>query len=382
MRNLRTVVRAESKLQKWRANRCKGIHDPLEFSYYHLAKDCPAESASRIRKFLWGREITGITMPPLQHQIVLMTAYQITENRWVNENHFTYTISDRENSVDYHTTDHYASGPYKPFLGYTTRNGMTEPTVHFIEKDPMLVKIKNLMDLVTWTSTSKLNPDGTVTASNCPELIKIILGSFTTTSLDQLAPFSGRRRSGTIQHHVRAPSFRESIVPNVLSNTYTRVLGESNTHIRYRTTQQHFYVNFLHVYCYSIWMCMMELEFSKFISTPSKIWTVSSECEFCNRVIVDEPIVYNLALGGGVSLHPLAISRVGQVAENIIKQSLDLNSDIIYNVDKRDTADLDKEVCYQGILQEIMEQTYLSRVSLQNRYDTPEPFTGCRAVRN
>lgn len=369
--NLRRVVRAERKLQIWRANRVKGKNLLGLFGYSHLVGLCPAEAASRIRHFLWGREIVGITMPPLQHQVVMMTAFAITENQWVNENHFTYTISNQRISLDNGQTDHYASGVYKPFLGYSTRNGMTEPTLHFLEKDPMLIKIKNLLDLVTWTNLSQPNPDGSVTTSNCPELIKLILGSYTSTPLDQLAPFSGIRRSGTIQHHVRAPSFREAIVPNVLSNVYTRVLGESNTHIRYRTSKHHFYVNFLHIYCYSIWACMLELEFSPKITTPEKVWTVSSSCSYCNRMIVDEPIVFNMEIARGVHLHPLAVSQVGKIAENILRASLDASKDIDYNVDTRDISELPLNVAYQGVLQEIMEQTYLSRIAIQTRYDTP-----------
>ena len=36
---------------------------------------------------------------------------------------------------------------------------------------------------------------------------------------NELAPFSAVRKSGTVQHHGRAPRFRESMVPNLLSNT-------------------------------------------------------------------------------------------------------------------------------------------------------------------
>lgn len=371
LQNLRKVIRSERRLQIWRVKRLEGKNVSQVYSYCHLIRPCPTESAYNIRKTLWGREITGITMPPLQHQVVMLNAFSITDNTWVNENHFTYTISSRVDNVDDNATDHYSSGPFRPFLGYSTRNGMTEPTVHFIEKDPMLVKIKNLLDLITWTNVSKSSETGEVISSNCPDLIRVIIGSYTNVDLSELAPFSGIRRSGTIQHHVRAPAFRESIVPNVLSNVYTRVMGESNTHIRYRNSRHHYYVNFLHIYSYSIWMSMVELEVSPTISTPEKIWTVSAPCDFCNRIIEEEPIVFDLKHVKGVRLHPLAISKVGQVAEAILRTSLDASKDIKYNIDTRVGEEMPIEVAYQGILQEVMEQTYMSRVSLETRYDTP-----------
>ncbi|QBP37027.1 putative polyprotein [Lampyris noctiluca chuvirus-like virus 1] len=369
--NLRKVVRSEKKLQLWRRDRLRGKNLHNVYPYYHLVGNCPAYSATVIRKYLWTKDITGITMPPLQHQIVLMTAYSITTNKWINENHFTYTISDPDQNIDNHMTDHYSTGPFKPFLGYSTRNGMTEPTVHFIEKDPMLVKVKNLIDLLTWTNTSEVDSEGKMIVSNCPDLIRTILGSFTSVKIEQLSPFSGTRRSGTIQHHVRAPSFREAIVPNVVSNVYTRVLGESNTHIRYRTSKHHYYVNFLHVYCYSIWMAMLELEFSSKISTPRSIWAVSNQCNYCNRAISDTPIVFDMSLAGSITLHPLSISKLGQVAENILRDSLDQAKDVQYNVDTRELTNMSPALLYQAILQEILEQTYLSRKSVQIRYNTP-----------
>lgn len=363
------VLRAEKRVQEWRKARLKGISPGREFDYSHMITACPAESAHNIRLRTWGKEVVGITMPPLQHQVYLTTAFSAGSTEWVDKNHFAYTINHPLKNINRGRSEHFSSGQYKPFLGYTTRNGMTEPTVHFIEKDPMLTKIKNLIDIITWTKVSRLRPDGSEEVSNCPELIATILKSFTTTPLEALAPFSGVRRSGTIQHHIRAPSYRESIVPNVLSNVYTRILGESNTHTRFRESKEHFHVNFLHIYCYCTWLAFIELEFSTHISTPEVMWSVTTECPFCNRPIEEQPLVFDTSRLKYVHLHPLATTKLGVVSERIMKESLDIHTaekgtPLIVGDDT--TISFDHAVI--GVLQEIIDQTFTHKRQIETRY--------------
>lgn len=366
--NLRSVVKAEKHLQTWRHSRMKGKNNYHLTSLSSLVTHCPAESAERIREVLWRKKVVGITMPPLQHQVYLETALQDATNAWNNENHFTYNVLSPSNSLPKARNEHYTTCDQKPFVGYSTRSGMIEPTVYFIEKDPILQKVKNLIDVVTWTNISRLSEDGEEIVSNCPEVVEFILKSFTKIDLKSLSPFSGQRKSGTIQHHVRAPNFRESIVPNTLTNMYTRIIGASDSHQTLKRSHQHFTVNFLHVYCYVTWVCHMELEFTAKITTPMIVWGVTTPCNHCNTPIVENPLTFNTTYIQNIKMHPLAISELGNVAETILRNSIEEARETEYLVLDRD-AQIDEETACLGIMQEIVDSTYEARVKLQDRFD-------------
>lgn len=229
-------------------------------------------------------------------------------------------------------------------------------------------KVQNLLDIVTWTRISTVTEGGEEIVSNAYEFIELILKSFTLTPLSVLSPFAATRKSGTIQHHVRSPSFRESIVPNVLSNLYTRITGESNSHLRLRHSKQHFLVNFLHIYCYAVWVIFLELEFSSASSTPTPVWVITNECEFCDTPITESPLVFNLDLCRGLSLHPLATSRLGEVAQEVLQESLNLVSGRVYNRQSLSGDPIHRSVAITGVLQEVMNYTYFHKKSLQERY--------------
>lgn len=98
----------------------------------------------------------------------------------------------------YLTDVHYGYGSQNPFLGYTTPTSSEVPSIHFIEKDVLVSKVKNLLDLVSWVNVTLTMPDGTVMASNATQLINKLLQAFTSATLDELTPFSAKKKSGTI----------------------------------------------------------------------------------------------------------------------------------------------------------------------------------------
>lgn len=100
-------------------------------------------------------------MPPLQHQIGLVLPVMGEHDEYILNNHFTYhCCEDLLPSRLKVMRQHYRSGGKKPFLGYITRSGTIAPTVHFIEKDAILTKVKNILDLISWTSKSTITDDG------------------------------------------------------------------------------------------------------------------------------------------------------------------------------------------------------------------------------
>lgn len=364
---LRRVIASEWKLQEWRFKLIKETLVSDDITYVHLIRACPAESAHIIRQYLWRTEVVGITMPPLQHQIWTTTAYGDPENVWANKNHFVYKVSDISDRPPNCHREHYGTGDYDPFIGYTTRAGTTEPTVHFVEKDPIVQKIKNLIDLTSWTEKSTVDHDGNEVTSNARGLIEKVLHTFTDVPLAHLAPFAGQRKSGTVQHHIRAPSFKESIIPNTLLNFYTRFSGESNSHTTLRSSTLHFRVNFLHIYTYAAMIASLELEFSPNITTPEIFWVVTTDCEYCNTPIQEEPVRFDLTHLEHIHLHPLSMCKVGENAKEILKESIeDFNTDkLLLNAER---GDLDKKTATYGLSQEMTDITWNLKTKLHDRY--------------
>ncbi|AJG39051.1 polymerase [Lishi spider virus 1] len=364
---LRKVIKSEHTLQSWRRLRIKDRLSEDTRTLSHLYSPCPAQFAQRIRDFSWNKKIKGVTMPPLQHQILFIPAYPRNANSWERNNHFTYHVSAPIEYATKHIREQYSCGAKDPFIGYTTRTGTVEPTVHFVEKDVIIQKLKNLIDLTSWTDRGLLNENGEFIASNAREVIKVILSMYTNIALEELSPFAGARKSGTVQHHIRAPSFRESIVPNTLLNFYTRFSGESNSHITLRNSTLHFKVNFLHIYCYAAFILSMELEMTSHITTPGEVWGVTTNCGYCTQPIVDEPMIFDTTKIRGTRFHPIRLCSPGTRANDIIFESLqEFKGDLLIMPDLENEAPC--ELATYGICQEVIDSTWALKQTIHERY--------------
>lgn len=159
-----------------------------------------------------------ITMPPMQHQITLSSPLYSRSSLWDPNNHFTYKIHQVSKTYSQYNSRPFGTSGLKPFIGHITKAGTVSPTILFVEKDVVLSEVKNMVSLISWTNRSRHLQDGAILESNISVLIEYILKFYTDTPLSDLYPFIPQRKSGTIQHHLRSASFRESIVPNILSN--------------------------------------------------------------------------------------------------------------------------------------------------------------------
>lgn len=242
-------MKKEEALQKWRSSKLRGLLYRGSFEIYPEFEDidCPTELAQLLRDNTWKKQITSITMPPMQHQITLSSPLYSRTSLWDQNNHFTYKIHPVTKTYSEYNPRPFGTSGLKPFIGHVTKAGAVSPTIQFVEKDVVLSKVKNMVSLISWTNKSKHLQDGSILESNVSVLIEYILKFYTDTPLSDLYPFIPQRKSGTIQHHLRSASFRESIVPNTLSNYYQQVIGESNSHITYASSTAHYTVNFLHI---------------------------------------------------------------------------------------------------------------------------------------
>lgn len=366
-RILLKVLKAEQILQVWRVNKLKKIiMTRNEESIKDLLVACPAESANIIREYSYGKRVEDITMPPLQHQLWITYSNTHQINDWVQNNHFNYSISCSSSNLTHDGRLHYTAGPYTPFIGYKTRTGQINPSVHFVEKDDTLSKIKQILEVCNWMNVSSIGNDGIELTSNIKLLCECLLKLYTDTDLSRLAPFAGIRKSGTSQHHMRSPCFRESIVPNTLGNVYNNIKGESSSHVRLQSSSQHYRMNFLHCYCFVVWQSFFELEFTQSITTPRTLWAITTNCDYCNTPITETPLILDEQIISSISLPLLKITKINKIAEDILQRSM-LQDNLRGPLDTENLPNLTYEAASLGILQYLVNIFYIDRESIVNR---------------
>nr|QQP18758.1 RNA-dependent RNA polymerase [Soybean thrips chu-like virus 1] len=291
-RTLRRVIASESTLQTWRFARLRHKQKGSSVSFVHLVTDCPAQSAQLIRQYGWGKPVEGITNPPFWHLMKITTPILTNDPVWDTENHFEISYTHPKTFLPrVEDNINWASSHREPFIGQVTSRATVAPTVYFIEKDPLLAKIKNLLEVMSWTNTQHAQPDGTLLVSNFNEVIASVLHMYTDRPTDDLSMFAGTRKQGSIQHHLSSQGYRQSIVPNSLTNWYQLFEGRSSSHFRLRGSAGHFLVNFLAIYAYSINVLMLQASFDTMFHIPDLVWLVTRRCIPCVQPIVETPII-------------------------------------------------------------------------------------------
>lgn len=173
---------------------------------------------------------------------------------------------------------------------------------------------------------------------------------------------SGQRKSGTIQHHIGAPNFRESIVINTVPN----FSGESNSHFTLKNSNAHFMVNILHIYCHSALVASLSMGFGPKSTCPQEFWAVTTNCGFCNIPIIEEPVVFDTSRLREVSLHELSICQATKhyctVLDDSIKEFL-IDPLIPLNV----PLVIDTSATF-GILQRMLDITWFSRKKIKDMH--------------
>lgn len=317
---LRQVIKAEKNLQDWRVARLKGIVHDLDISCLPLFTECPAESAQRLRDVSFKKQVVGITMPPIQHQIEIMHKSDENISPWARFNHMTISLTDKAQKLVEQNSDRYKIGEIKPFLGHKTKASVLSPQIFMVEHDVLLSKVKKLMDVVSWCDSMTYAEDG-AQASNIRALIEKVITLYTDTPLEDLYPFAARRSRGTVQHHVRAGGFRESILPNTISNTYRSSKFTAGEHVTFMAGKN-YRVNYLHVYCHCHSVLNLELETGDRMNITGDVLLVSKNCKFCMTPIVEVPIVINIDLVKRVRFDMLSLTKIAVNAERALQASL------------------------------------------------------------
>lgn len=363
---LKIVIAQEQYIHTWRVDVLQngGGGKKNLFNQYDL---CPGKFAANIRRELYLVDIEGVTMPPLQHQIRITTPNDSGKIAWDVANHFSYHILPETESV-LPGVFGYSYGGKKPFLGYATTAGTTVPQMNFVERDDVLSNVKNLVELADWCSRSSPSPtDPNVWITpNVDLLVDKLIKQYLDVSLQDISPFAGQVKNGTIQHHVRAPKYRESIVPNTLTNIYTRVLSESDTHVTLSDKRRHVYVNFLHVMCYTINIISIVLHWSK-EKFGGSFWAVTTDCSYCIRDIYETPIRFDEGLISLIQYHPIQQTMVSKRGKELFLASvrqMEVKRQVLRP--RMEDESLSLESGCMGVLQEIVDHTVAARGRLRD----------------
>lgn len=375
----KNVLLIDQKQQEWRIRRCnQGYTGGVNYwkMYYGC---CSTEVAQKYRNEAWGVPVTGISMPCMVHQIRITTPALSLGDRHASNNHFLYHMETPDHRLYDGASPHWTAGSSTPFLGYTTRTGNTAPSVSFQEKDPLVIKVKNMLDLYSWVIREYVTPDGTVITSNLTELLDKIIEVYTPITREELAPFSARRKSGTIQHHARAPRFRESIVPNQLSNMYHNVVGNSDSHIVLRNSDMHFTVNFLHILCFVIHMMHIQLEVSDELACIHEVWAVTTPCNYCSAPIDEIPTVLDQGLLDAVYSASLNACRVDHISKDLILRSYNDFANRDFRPASSDVA-LELEDAKIVVCHEFVNQYVKTHAQIADRFTSHALSTEARSI--
>nr|WPV62259.1 MAG: RNA-dependent RNA polymerase [Wufeng shrew chuvirus 2] len=361
---LEQAIKKDHKVHLWRIN-VLNEKIPL-IDRQLLYTDCPAEFCDRLRQEAWGLPITTVTHPPPQHQIFLSTQENEFRSLWSLDNHFLMHMKQPEFLIGENRW-HYADGGKIPFLGHTTAAGVITPTIRVSEKDPVAAKVSNLLTLRSWMNKGELTEEGPQT-SNFIELIDKIISCYTEKAPSDLQKFAPSYKSGSISHRFKAHGFRDSIVVNCLMNLLTIITGETNSHRHFRETRDDFTVNYLHIFCYSAIIILLDLQFRYFHTGPHEVWTVTTPCLFCNLPIVEPPVYLKNVNYGRMTAPTLLMTHLGAAAQDLIKMA-QVEYEINYpTLSSYKEEDLNITIARVIVVYECLKKAWDDRVSLSKRY--------------
>nr|UCW41650.1 RNA dependent RNA polymerase [Turkana Chu-like virus] len=381
-RVLRNVVKTDYKSSQWKLLKLKDDQIEETYDYYKCFSKCPAEFAQKIRDKAWGKEIDGITMPPMSHLLAFTTQFISGLNDHARANHFNFTIHQPDTYLTPVPNYHYAQGKQVPFIGHVTGTGTDNPQLHLVEKDIILNKIRNIAELVSWSDITEIKDDGTQRQSNLRPLVEGIIKMYTDEPLSSIAPFHGNRKSGTIAHHIRLRHFREAVIPNCLSNVYQLCTGESNTHSLFYGNSDHYWINFLQCYCHAVSMITFELNFSPIFTTPYTVWSVTADCSYCMRSVYEPAVVVDLSKIKNAYFPQLLVTKLSKHAQHVLHESLKLSRQKKYNLSGH-SLDLQPVIATVGIFQMLCDMTINQQKRLVDRYTQHPPTRdGYQVLRN
>ncbi|DBA09009.1 TPA_asm: RNA-dependent RNA polymerase [Chalcocoris rutilans mononega-like virus 2] len=382
-RSLMRVMRADDRVHDYRIKTLTDVYTTRSTRLLDIIQDinCPAACAQKIREACWGKPIESVTMPPLQHQVSILRASDRGMTSWEARNSFQMITQQCKPMPTPHRLYYspplpvYETGDFSPFCGYSTRSGTVSPALKLIDSNELLSKVKTLLDLYDWVNLVD-EEGGVERVSNLPDLIKKILRCYVPVNITSLLPFQSGRKSGTIEHHIRCRNFRESIMPNILGNIFTKVEGITNSHVTLRTSNLHHRVNYLHIYCFGTSMLHLpEMLRNKRTQPDEKFYLTTTSCEYCCLPITEHAVVVDQFLLDKYAPKDLHYLSLSDEALAIIRRSLNAQEKPLQQRGRHNT-----ELPIEHVESALIQHYVTSRHSLRTKvtdFDYHHPIEEC-----
>lgn len=158
------------------------------------------------------------------------------------------------------------------------------------------------------------------------------------------------------------------------------VQGDTAQHLGFFGTRNHYWVNFLQVFCHSVNMLTFELNVLPYFTTPEIVWVVTSPCEFCNRTVEEPPVVIKESLISRVRFPRLKMTKINQHTMKVLKESLGLVNTRNYNLEGHD-MNITPEQATLGLFNSFLDTTVRRQNALVDRYTQhPDNAEGRRVM--
>nr|WAS28211.1 MAG: polymerase [Wuhan tick virus 2] len=319
---------------------------------------CTWRRAQHIREVTWRHQIHGVSQPCVQHQIMVGDADEFDPTDYTGYHHFTTYYDPPAPELE---APLFSIGKFTPFIGAVTGSGLGKPEAKIPVENVFTPKVRTLMQLYQWGHVTT-ECRGSVVQSNFPEVVKQLLEAYTRASVHDIMPFVGSTVYGrTIQHHVRASNYRQSIVPNTLLNIYTRVKTNRHSHHFLSQSPDHYLVNFLQINCIITSYIAFGLWMGRPTTRSNTLWAVTTTCKDCMTPIhepamtLSETCLPTLDLGDNFILGKQAIEEIAKAVE-------EFRPDDYYVADEEGLAVQEAESC---LIQSAMNRAWNRHILLR-----------------
>jgi len=362
-RVLRKAAWQDKKIRNYRLQLLKGeIPDSKSLIRSEWMTLCSTEISQNMRDTLWGKPVESVTQPNPHHMITLAHSGQTHMPLRATYNHFKLDVSLPQPTK---SGILFTKGQYDPFLGATTGSGLGQPDKRFVSHNFITQAVHTLLDLMRWCVATTVTGHVRV-VSNIQDLVVQLLEGYTRQPIAVLAPYMGERvESRTTQHHVRAPNYRQSIVPNTLQNIYTFCQGNSRSHLHVESTGLHYRLNYLELYCFMVSLYARPFWTGSYPRLEGTYWGITVDCPFCMTELRETPM--RLIHTRLPSFKLLTMSDVGKKS---LKQILTEMDD--YEPPTYYTGDREYELSYNNAVRALVQSyvfaTFSSRTAIQTYY--------------
>ncbi|AJG39070.1 polymerase [Wuhan louse fly virus 6] len=310
---VRQAYKADARMHQFRIELLtRGVLKAVELLPADWAQRCPGEVCAEIRSQLWEKPIIGVTQPPPQHQIYGGWVDSIEPTYYTLRNHFelwhTHPSGDRPHLL--------SVGEYTPFVGSITGRGLSKPHVELKTQNIVSMKIHTLLDVYQWSRVCK-SFEAHDMVGNLWQICESLIEDYTGRSIKAFLPYAGDTFiNKTIQHHLRAHNYRASIVPNTLMNIYTTMKGNIYAHRIFKTSVDHYKMNYLQIMCHMISLTALPWWCGDGQKLTPRVWGVTTDCAWCLTPMEEEPVVLpdtdigSVNLAGVLRVAPAEIERI------------------------------------------------------------------------